>query len=111
MGKIENRLIKAVVLITSLFTCSYAVAASTSTGKVAAYHVNINSSERGACIKMVPALSTTWACLPSRDNSTPVYDQIHDLLLNGWIYNKACTISWNRLDSGGALEIITAECK
>src|SRR4051812_7790100 len=106
MGKLENRLIKSVILIVTLFTSSYAMA-GTSTGKVSVYHLNINSSERGACIQMIPALSTTWACLPSRNNSTPVYDQIHDLLRVSWIYSKICTISWNRLDSGGALQIIT----
>jgi hypothetical protein len=110
MCKIENRVIQAVVLATGLFSSSYAMAAE-STGRIAVYHVNINSSQRGACIQMIPALSTTWACLPSRANSTPVYDQIHDLLLIAWIHSKTCTITWNRLDAGGAQQIITAECR
>ena|SRR5215213_8706570 len=103
-----NKLILAVFGVGLLI--SGPALSATSTGRITAYHVNINSSTRGACIKMVPALPTIYACLPSRAASTPVYDQIHDLLLQAWQNGRVCTIFWTKLDSGGAQQIIFAEC-
>lgn len=97
------------IVIAVLMLVSVTALAASHGGKIRLYHLNSAIPGRGACIRMGPANlpGTGWACVWK---SNPLYQEITDLLLKGYIHNKNCNITWNATDSAGHAIITIAEC-
>jgi hypothetical protein len=106
------RKIKALLGVAALLGCLLATSgtalAGTGSGTISLYHLNGAISGRGVCVQMVPALPGTWACL-WKTNS--LYHEITELLLQGFLWQKSCTIAWSTSDPHGYLLIEWAECR
>ncbi|MEH2061833.1 MAG: hypothetical protein V7K50_06085 [Nostoc sp.] len=63
------------------------------TGTINQYHLNSQVPGRGVCLQINPTLPTAggWICL-WKDN--PLYQEITNLLLEGYSAKKTCTVSW-----------------
>jgi hypothetical protein len=74
--------------------------AASGSGTIVDYHLNSAVSGRGICVKLSPALTTTWACL-YKTNS--LYNEITDLLRDAYISKKTCTINWSTTNNTWAV--------
>ena len=82
--------------------------AAEQTAKISLYHLNSAISGRGVCVQTQPAMPNTWACLWK---SNPLYTEISTLLLQAYLTNRTCTISWNGPDPSGWNLISIVECR
>ena len=81
------------------------------TGSITLYHLNSEKSGRGVCVQMSPALPnevSNWACLWK---TNPLYREITDLLLEGFVSRKTCKLWWAKTDVDKRALISIAECR
>lgn len=83
--------------------------AATNQGRITLYNIDSRiGGGRGACVRMTPALPTQgWACVYK---SNPLYGEINQLLLQGYINQKTCAVAWNTVDREGLAIIFAALC-
>ena len=103
-----NMLLGVTALLACLLATSGTALAGTGSGTISVYHLNSAVPGRGVCVQMVPALPNTWACLWK---SNALYQELTELLLQGFLWQKSCTIAWSALDPNGYLLIEWAECR
>jgi hypothetical protein len=74
------------------------------------------------CIQLDPPIpGKDWACLPDRyaisvpSPSGPLVIQpcshMRELIQDGFLSRKVCTISWEYVDAGGNAIIVAVECR
>lgn len=81
----------------------------TTTGRIAVYHLNSLYPDRGSCIMMNPALPNTgWACVYQNH---ALYNQLNDLLREGYFAGKTCQVTWSANDTDGHHIIDWAQCQ
>ncbi|MHC5936251.1 hypothetical protein [Nostoc sp.] len=73
--------------------------ADTASGKIREYHLNPQITGRGVCLQMNPTLPTVngWLCL-WKDNA--LYQEVTDLLLEGYSSRKTCSVTWTTYRGG-----------
>ncbi|MBC6430611.1 hypothetical protein FM036_07120 [Nostoc sp. HG1] len=73
--------------------------ADSASGKISEYHLNGGEPGRGVCIKMNPTLPSvgSWVCL-WKDNG--LYQEVTNLLLEGYSAKKTCTVIWTTYRGG-----------
>lgn len=79
-------------------------------GVVSKFHLNSVVSDRGACIKMEPAIPTTsgWVCIQGSD--TNLYSEFTSLLLSAQMSSATCKIRWIVEDESGHGKLVMTEC-
>ncbi len=75
--------------------------AASASGTISEYHLNSQVAQRGVCIKMNPTLPTAggWLCL-WKDNA--LYQEVTNLLLEGYSSRKTCLVNWSTYRGGYA---------
>ncbi|WP_414518915.1 hypothetical protein [Nostoc sp. PCC 9305] len=75
--------------------------ADTASGTIREYHLNSQVAGRGVCLQMNPTLPTVggWVCL-WKDN--PLYQEITDILREGYSSRKTCAVTWTTYRGGYA---------
>jgi len=91
MHKSRLTTLRRLALLLAFSCASMAAHADQNTGKITAYHLNGDITDRGFCIQMSPALPATWACL-YKGNS--LYKELTALLLAAYLSGRTCTVSW-----------------
>ena len=76
--------------------------ADSATGTIREYHLNSQIAGRGVCLQMNPTSPTVsgWICL-WKDN--PLYQEITDILLEGYSSRKTCLVGWTTYRGGLAV--------
>ncbi|MCC5627569.1 hypothetical protein [Nostoc sphaeroides] len=82
--------------------------ADTASGTIREYHLNSQVQGRGVCLQMNPTLPTVggWLCL-WKDN--PLYEEITDILREGYSARKTCAVTWTAY-RGGLADIDWVSC-
>ncbi|MHC5727923.1 MAG: hypothetical protein ACYT04_56760 [Nostoc sp.] len=75
--------------------------AASASGTINEYHLNPQIVGRGVCIQVNPTLPTVggWLCL-WKDN--PLYQEVTDLLREGYSSRKTCSVTWTTYRGGYA---------
>jgi hypothetical protein len=95
---------------------------SSATGTIATYRLDMRQQDSSVCIQLEPPLSgEKWACLTERNTvamstpTGPAYIQpcthLRELIHDGYLSKKVCTIWWQFVDAFGNALISAVECK
>ncbi len=87
-------------------------AAESSDGVINRIYLTKGVADRGACIKMTPAITSSsgWACLYGK-SSNHAYQEMTSLLLTAYASKAACTVFWDaEVTPPGHADIKTIEC-
>lgn len=103
----RNTLLSVAAALGCLLATSGTAMAATHSGTISLYHLNGTFPGRGVCVQTVPALPTTWACIYK---TNALYEEITELLLQGFLSQRACKIWWNTLDPNALAIIYAVEC-
>ncbi len=103
----RNTLLRVAATLGCLLVTSGTALAGSNSGSITVYHQNSAVPGRGVCIQMAPALPATWACLWK---SNALYQEITELLLQGFLWQRYCTITWSVGDPSGYHLIQWVEC-
>ncbi|MBN3947778.1 MAG: hypothetical protein V7K14_24230 [Nostoc sp.] len=82
--------------------------ADSASGTISEYYLDSAVAGRGVCLQMNPTLPTVggWACLWK---NSALYQEISDLLREGYSANKTCSVTWTTY-RGGLAAIDLAAC-
>jgi hypothetical protein len=83
---------------TALLFVNETCVAAQGTGKISVYLLDPQFSGRGACIQMVPALPSIWACVYSTTNNF-LYHELNDLFRDAYIAQKTCIVNFETSNS------------
>jgi hypothetical protein len=96
------------LVLVPLMTISTVARGDFQTGTVTLFHLNGAITDRGACVRMSPAIpGSGWACVWK---SNSLYKEIGNLLLTGYLTAKSCRVAWDGPGPDGNLLIVWAEC-
>ena len=95
--------ILCVAMLGCLLATSGTALAGTRSGTISKYHLNSAYAGRGVCVQMTPALPNNWACLWK---TQALYEELTELLLQGFLWRRSCTITWSTSDPSGYHHLI-----